>query len=165
MAHISSPLNSRFVLHHNLIGNYIFRNALKCNAWDCIYATSKYFNNMLGNHEQPLLAGCSHHVLLLFLLLQQWEISLDPGIAGQQVLGGIKNLFPLTAGEQQLVGTLTHSYLKVELFLCVRLLVGQNTQRRKIKHVKCQSPEQQRCNVFSCVILSKSAWMSLLVLT
>lgn len=70
----------------------------------------------------PLPPKVSHHVLLLILLLQLCEISLDPGVAGQQVLGCIQNLFSLTAGQQQLVGTLPHSHLKVKLFLYAGVL-------------------------------------------
>lgn len=78
----------------------------------------------------------SHHILLLFLLLQLCEVGLDPGVAGQQILGGIENLFSLTAGKEQLVGTIPHSYLKVKLFLYVSALFGQNKQERKLKMTK-----------------------------
>ena len=79
---------------------------------------------------------CSHHVLLLFLPLQLGEVSLDPSVAGLQVLGGVKNLISLTAGEEQLVGTLSHSHLKVQLFLNVSVLLGHNIRRRKFTVIK-----------------------------
>lgn len=71
----------------------------------------------------------SHHALLLFLPLQQSLISLDPGIAGQEVLGSVKNLFSLTASQQKLVGALSHSHLKVKLRLHTCVLCEHNTQK------------------------------------
>lgn len=68
--------------------------------------------------------GSSHHALHL----QLREISLDPGVTGQQVLGGVEDLLSLAAGQQQLVGSLPHPDLKIKLFLDVGAL--QQTRGR-----------------------------------
>lgn len=97
--------------------------------------------------------GRSDHLLLLLLLPQQSEVSLDPGVAGQQVLGGVENLLSLTAGQQQLVCALTHPHLEVQLFLYIRVLLGQ---KRNIEKGEINVVFGKRLNPLQCCSLIKT---------
>lgn len=122
----SSQYIFKYLTHNNLCQNYTLQ------LWNIRHLKHQKTQQTLTS----LPPKVSHHILLLILLLQLCEISLDPGVAGQQVLGCIQNLFSLTAGQQQLVGTLPHSHLKVKLFLYAGVL--HRPQIRGSQMIHCQ---------------------------